>query len=74
MTTRNGGVRNVDGSAGVTLDKPKEVPVIVDVSATSAVKRTADLFTAADKDALQLAGSTQGVREAVRVLLTAVRY
>ncbi|CAI5953830.1 unnamed protein product [Closterium sp. NIES-65] len=71
VTTRNGGVCNTDGYAGATLDKPKEVPVVVDASATSAVKRMADLFTEVDTDALQLARSTQGVREAVRDLLTA---
>ncbi|CAI5533905.1 unnamed protein product [Closterium sp. Naga37s-1] len=57
MTTRNGGVRTTDNAAGATLDKTKETPLVVDASASSAVKRTADLFTEADKEALQPVGS-----------------
>ncbi|CAI5537534.1 unnamed protein product [Closterium sp. Naga37s-1] len=70
MTTRNEGVRVSDNAAGVPLDKIKEVPVVVDPSATSAVKRTADLFTEADKEALQPEGSTHEVKEAARDLIS----
>ncbi|CAI5490652.1 unnamed protein product [Closterium sp. Naga37s-1] len=73
MTTRNGGVRVTDNAAGVPLDKLKEVPVVVDPSATSAVKCTADLFTEADKEALQPAGSSHEVKEAARDLISASR-
>ncbi|CAI5479336.1 unnamed protein product [Closterium sp. Yama58-4] len=69
MTTRNGGVCNTENSAGATLDKPKEVPVVVDASASSSVKRTTDLFTEADKDALQPDVTAQHLKEAARSLL-----
>ncbi|CAI5523443.1 unnamed protein product [Closterium sp. Naga37s-1] len=71
MTTRNGGVRTTDNAAGATLYKTKETPVVVDASASSAVKRTADLFTEADKEALQPVGSAHEVREAACDLLNA---
>ncbi|CAI5491134.1 unnamed protein product [Closterium sp. Naga37s-1] len=71
MTTRNGGVRHTDIATGATLDKPKEVPVVVDASASSAVKRTTDLFTEADKEALQPVGSAHEVREAACDLVNA---
>ncbi|CAI5508557.1 unnamed protein product [Closterium sp. Naga37s-1] len=54
MITRNGGVRQT---------------VITDASASSDVKRTADLFTEEDKDALQPAA--HGAKEAIRDLLAA---
>ncbi|CAI7862184.1 unnamed protein product [Closterium sp. NIES-53] len=71
MTTRNGGVRTTDNAAGATLDKTKETPVVVDASASSAVKRTVDFFTEADKEALQPGGSAHEVREAACDLLNA---
>ncbi|CAI7878477.1 unnamed protein product, partial [Closterium sp. NIES-53] len=48
-----------------------ETPVVVDASASSAVKRTADLFTEADKEALQPVGSAHEVWEAACDLLNA---
>ncbi|CAI5940792.1 unnamed protein product [Closterium sp. NIES-64] len=69
MTTRNGGVRNTDALTGNALDKPKEVSAVVDTAASSAVKRTSDLFTEADKDALQPGVSAQRVQDAARSLL-----
>ncbi|CAI5969000.1 unnamed protein product [Closterium sp. NIES-65] len=69
MTTRNGGVRNTDALTGNALDKPKEVSAVVDTAASSAVKRTSDLFTEADKDALQPGVSAQRVQDAERSLL-----
>ncbi|CAI5475955.1 unnamed protein product [Closterium sp. Yama58-4] len=71
MTTRNGEVCITESSAGATLEKPKKVLVVVDVSASSAVKRMVDLFTEVDKDALQPAGSKQSVQEVAQDLLTA---
>ncbi|CAI5944376.1 unnamed protein product, partial [Closterium sp. NIES-65] len=73
MTTRNGGTRPTDNAAGNLLDKTKEVPVVVAPSATSAVKRTMDLFTEADKEALQPAGSSREVKEAAHDLVNASR-
>ncbi|CAI5518673.1 unnamed protein product [Closterium sp. Naga37s-1] len=69
MTTRNGGVRNTDALTGNALDKPKEVSAVVDAAASSAVKRISDLFTEADKDALQPGVSAQRVQDAARSLL-----
>ncbi|CAI5479258.1 unnamed protein product [Closterium sp. Yama58-4] len=71
MITRNGGVRNTDGSVGVTLDKPKETTVLTDASASTAVKRTINLFTEADNDALQPVVTSHGVKEAIRDLVAA---
>ncbi|CAI5489329.1 unnamed protein product [Closterium sp. Naga37s-1] len=69
MTTRNGGVRHTDTLAGNALDKAKEVSAAVDASASSAVKRTSDLFTETDKDALQPGVTAQRVQEAARSLM-----
>ncbi|CAI5489546.1 unnamed protein product [Closterium sp. Naga37s-1] len=69
MITRNGGVRPADGLSGVTQDKVKESSLVADVSAASSVKRTTDLFTEADKEALQPGGTAQGIKDAARDLL-----
>ncbi|CAI7729650.1 unnamed protein product [Closterium sp. NIES-53] len=71
MTTRISGVRPTDGSIGITLDKLKETAVLTDVSASSVVKRSANLFTEADKDALQPGTSIHSVKEVARDLLAA---
>ncbi|CAI5533339.1 unnamed protein product [Closterium sp. Naga37s-1] len=68
MTTRNGGVRHTDTLAANSLDKTKEASVVTDASASSAVKRTSDLFTETDKDALQPGVTAQRVLEAARSL------
>ncbi|CAI5520735.1 unnamed protein product [Closterium sp. Naga37s-1] len=69
MITRNGGVRPADGLSGVTQDKVKESSLVADVSAAPSVKRTTDLFTEADKEALQPGGTAQGIKDAARDLL-----
>ncbi|CAI5459329.1 unnamed protein product [Closterium sp. Yama58-4] len=69
MITRNGGVRPADGSSAVTQDKAKESTLVADASAASSVKRTTDLFTEADKEALQPGGTAQGIKDAARHLL-----
>ncbi|CAI7920074.1 unnamed protein product, partial [Closterium sp. NIES-54] len=68
MTTKNGGVRHTDTLAANSLDKTKEASVVTDASASSAVKRTSDLFTETDKDALQPGVTAQRVLEATRSL------
>ncbi|CAI5521823.1 unnamed protein product [Closterium sp. Naga37s-1] len=67
MITRNGGARQADGSSAVVVDKLKDSGLPADASASSAIKRTSDLFTEADNDALQPAA--QGAKDAVRELL-----
>ncbi|CAI5478626.1 unnamed protein product [Closterium sp. Yama58-4] len=67
MITRNGGARQTDGSSGVAVDKLKDSVLPADASASSAVKRTLDLFSEADKEALQPVA--HGVKDAVRELL-----
>ncbi|CAI5512328.1 unnamed protein product [Closterium sp. Naga37s-1] len=68
MNTRNGGIRNAEGSAVVSQEKSAMTAPSTKASATSALKRTVDLFTEEDKEAIQ---PGKGGKDAARDLVTA---